>query len=235
MKNNLGPVFKAKNVQADVIFPEAFQYTEDLAAETLDDVNARSFVDIVGVHQYYVPPSSNFDSTKKAGKRIWVTEICNEDPTYNPSIEEGIKWAKQIHSALTKEQVNAFCYWWLYNVNDKKNDVLVWVNNGNVGLAKRSWALGHFSRFIRPGYHRLSADVSPASGVYASVYLSSDSKKAFVVAINENKLPINLPLDFNGKIVSLLEHYRTSGSEDMVYVGSATLGKDSNTVLLLPF
>lgn len=232
VRDYLAPAFKAKNVHTQIMFPESMTYTEDLAVETLNDTQSRDSFNILGVHQYHTTTKSSFALSKAAGKRIWVTENGNLGKTYNGTIDDALVWAKTFHNALTQTEVNAYCYWWLYNALELKNDCLVSVLNGSIFISKRTWAFGHFSRFIRPGYQRVQSDVDPLPNVYVSAYLSNDYKQIVVVAINAGLTGQKTDLSFNGRQINEWESYRTSPYEDMKFLGGTIIGNSIITVSL---
>ena len=53
-------------------------------------------------------------------------------------------------------------------------------------LTRRAYALGNFSRFVRPGFERVNATNSPLRGVFVSAYQAPDSARFAVIAINSN-------------------------------------------------
>ncbi|MCG8525399.1 MAG: hypothetical protein MI748_03385 [Opitutales bacterium] len=88
---------------------------------------------------------------------------------------------------------------------------------------KTLWALGHYSRFIRPGYHRVALSGLPELGnVFGSAYLAEDSKELIIVSQNMGANEVRLKLGdsilahFGGKSVSSYlsdEHHELSPSE----------------------
>jgi O-glycosyl hydrolase len=62
--------------------------------------------------------------------------------------------------------------------------------NDNSGLAiiptKRLWALGNYSRFVRPGFSLVYATQYPALNVYVSAFYDAPSNQIVVVAVNAN-------------------------------------------------
>ena len=65
-------------------------------------------------------------------------------------------WAWRIHLFLTAAQANAWHYWWLISSSgNTDNEGLTDNHRGNP--AKRMYALGQWSRFVRPGYYRIDA------------------------------------------------------------------------------
>ena len=169
-----------------IILPESQNWASDtsLYTPTLNDANAAAQVAIVANHNY-VPNNQVGDTTIPAalstpGKALWQTEVAQIGGAYDGGINNAVYWAGRIHHFLADAQVNAWHYWWL-----------VALNNDNEGLtdtngvpAKRLYALGQFSRFVRPDYYRIGAH--NGGNVQISAFKDSQSPNFAVVAINPN-------------------------------------------------
>ncbi len=240
VKDYLKPTFAQKGVTAQLIMPEGLNFSEDLALPTLNDADSRDRVDIVGVHQYAVNQQDPdlgakwLTQSKLYNKKLWVTEASTGEPN-DPSINDGIYWAKMIHKDLTIAEVNAFNYWWLWNsTKDSVNTVgdkgaLITFHTDDNGavksydLNKRLFTLGQYSRFVRPGYKRIHSDVSPATGIYTTAYKDPSNGKLVITAINESDNDTALAFDIDGKAISSYKTYRTSSNEDIANLGDTTV------------
>ena len=110
----------------------------------------------------------------------WVTEISGLDAV-DTSIADALMWANTIHDCLVRCNMNAFHYWWLVNIGDQDDEGLC---NSNGQPTPRMYALGNFSKFIRPGFVRVAATGSPAAGVRTSAYYGRELSRLVIVAIN---------------------------------------------------
>jgi O-glycosyl hydrolase len=132
--------------------------------------------------------------------------------------------ARVIHTDLTVANAVSWQWWLAISPYDYK-DGLVYIDfdkyNGNIYDSKMLWALGNYSRFIRPGYQRLGLQRSDLreisqtlSGVMASSYKDPDTGKLVVVAINysENRIPTIVKSSDNSAIN--WKRYRTSVASD---------------------
>jgi glucuronoarabinoxylan endo-1,4-beta-xylanase len=81
---------------------------------------------------------------------------------------------------LTVAEAKAWHYKWLIP-KDADNSRLT---NQNGNPAKCMYAIGNFSKFVRPGYFRIGA--TSLNGVLVSAYRDPDSSKYVIVAINTN-------------------------------------------------
>jgi glucuronoarabinoxylan endo-1,4-beta-xylanase len=79
-------------------------------------------------------------------------------------------------------------------------------------------AMGQFSRFVRPGYVRVSATANPASGVYVSAYFNSSPSHYVIVAINANTTAqnINFTLSDAATKISSLTPYATTSAGGLI-------------------
>lgn len=80
------------------------------------------------------------------------------------------------------------------------------------------WALGNYSRFIRPGMKRIEVEnqnpVQAATDVMISAYKDAATKKLVIVAINANENERTYQLDIDGQIKnqSLIPYITSEGS-----------------------
>ncbi len=79
--------------------------------------------------------------------------------------------------------------WWLAVSPYDYKDGLVYIDknksDGNFYQSKMLWALGNYSRFIRPGMIRVEASIpQQAAGISVSAYIDDVSRKLVVVVVN---------------------------------------------------
>jgi len=159
-----------------LIMPEAVNLTSgslpSLADPTLNDPNAVSHVAIIGTHLYGTPPSPYANAASK-GKEVWMTEHSIPDT----GITGALELAKEIHDSMTVANYNAYVYWWLQNwtVNNPSPFVNGLIDDPaqDNNLTLNGYAMGQFSKFVRPGYLRSNATSNPNGAVYVSAYKGS--------------------------------------------------------------
>jgi glucuronoarabinoxylan endo-1,4-beta-xylanase len=76
-------------------------------------------------------------------------------------------------------------------------------------VSKRGWCMAQFSKFIRPGFYRVDATATPASGVYLSAYKSDTD--VVVVIVNTNASTQSLSVSVNGSSISSYDRFTTLG------------------------
>ncbi|MGE5944775.1 MAG: glycoside hydrolase [Flavobacteriales bacterium] len=98
---------------------------------------------------------------------FWMSEYCIlgdnggeiDGNTRDLGINSALYVARTIYNDLVNSQATAW-HWWLAVSPYDYKDGLVYIdynkNNGQFYESKMLWALGNYSRFIRPGYQRIS-------------------------------------------------------------------------------
>jgi len=219
----------------------------DMIKPSIDSPAANSIITHIALHQY----NGAYDSTDKAGakafpdiaatgKRFWQTEVSGSGGQMpsGTGIDNALFYARMIHYDFTLSQTNAYLYWWLWRNGDKERNFpggLVNIVDGEkIVTSKRLYILGHFSRFIRPGWFRVESDTSPKYGVYASAYRNPKSKEIAVVLINDRGAANTLSLDLDGAEFSDVSAWRTSANEDMKNLGKQKFSGNS-IIIKLPY
>ncbi len=165
----------ASNVgSTKIMLPESESwYGTYLETTAMNDLAVAAHVSILANHNYDgIDFNHGATSVPNApatfGKSFWETEVSTGDH-FDGSITNAIYWAGRIHLFLTVAQANAWHYWWL----------MPWGGTDNQGLtdasgnpAKRLYAVGQFSRFVRPNFHRIGA-VTNGSNALISAYKDS--------------------------------------------------------------
>ena len=135
---------------------------------------------------------------------FWQTEYCilesNDEINGNGrdlGMDPALYAARLIHYDLTIAG-SASWYWWLAVSPYDYKDGLVYIdynkNDGKVYESKILWALGNYSRFIRPGMHQYGiirsdnkTNEMSADGLMVSGYAPADISKAIFVMVNYSK------------------------------------------------
>lgn len=139
----------------------------------------------------------------------WMTEYCilgDEGRGRDLGIDPALHVARVIHYDLTLAQASSWSWWLGISVYDYK-DGLVYADkfsrNGNFYDSKILWALGNFSRFIRPGMKRVSVwrsdGANPADtveGLLVSAYYDNYHHKVVLVFVNYQSQNVPVKLQF---------------------------------------
>ncbi|NMM53705.1 glycoside hydrolase family 30 protein [Paenibacillus aquistagni] len=219
IRDHLKQAMLAEGVQnTKVIAGESSWWSEDLIKDSLNDPAAAERLDIVAGHNYPIPiintemPTTPFSTAVSKGKKVWMTEVSSVD-TYDPGINSGLKFAKQMHNFMTKANVNAWLYWTgAIPGNNDEGLINVYKDTNTYQVTKRYYTFGNYSKFIRPGYVRIGATESPKSGVYTSAYKDPVTGKFTIVAINDTDSTAELNLAPNGFTAGYITPYTTNSS-----------------------
>ncbi|HYF69604.1 MAG TPA: glycoside hydrolase [Ohtaekwangia sp.] len=130
---------------------------------------------------------------------FWQTEYCMlggqeeiKPEGKDTGIDPALYVARVIHFDLTLANASAWHWWLAVSAYDYK-DGLIYVdknkNDGTVEDTKLLWALGNFSRFIRPGSQRLALsatglNTNDPKGLMISSYVNAENNKITSVVIN---------------------------------------------------
>ncbi|RZK53540.1 MAG: xylanase, partial [Hymenobacter sp.] len=112
--------------------------------------------------------------------------------------------ARAIHTDLVVGQAAAWQWWLAISPYDYK-DGLVYVDqnktDGHYYPSKMLWALGNYSRFVRPGAVRLTATLADsvrAGQPLVSAYRSADGRQLITVVVNDYDTPATVQLELAG-------------------------------------
>jgi len=141
------------------------------------------------------------------GARYWMTEYCIMEHKRDLGMDAALRAAKVIHHDLVDAGASAW-HWWLAVSPADYKDGLIYTDyktNGqqNILPSRLLWALGNYSRFIRPGAQRVTLETLPEGAhpshpdMLASAYINRDGRTLVIVCINENRSdqPVRLCFD----------------------------------------
>jgi glucuronoarabinoxylan endo-1,4-beta-xylanase len=165
-----------------IMLPESQNWRDyqGLATITMNDPAVATNVDIIACHNYDGENGPANLVKNSYGKALWETEVSILSGS-DGSIGNGVYYAGRIYQFMTKAEVNAWHYWWLIAGNSTGNEGLM---DNNAAPTKRLFAVGQYSRFVRPGYYRIG--VADGDAALVSAYKDPDSGSFAIVAVNTN-------------------------------------------------
>jgi glucuronoarabinoxylan endo-1,4-beta-xylanase len=195
----LATALAASNVAATkIMLPESQNWTDPqgLRLMTMNNPTTAALVGIIANHNY-VPNNAAGDQTTPAalnnyGKALWQTEVAKLSGD-DSSIEDGIYWAGRVHLFMTAAQANAWHYWWLTAFGTSNEGLC----DTNDVPAKRMYTLGNFSRFVRPGFHRIGT-ANHSGPLQISAYKNLTNGQFAVVAVNPTATAVEQVFNLNG-------------------------------------
>jgi O-glycosyl hydrolase len=184
------------------------------------------------------------------GKPVWATEICCQKAgggigaEYDPTITGALTIADSIYNDLAYGNDSAFQWWTALSsvmgcdpststtcattVNSTGyNDGLIYYDpnyatdgNQNLYVTKRFYALGQYSRYVRPGAVRYAVAGSPP-GVQTLAFWQNNAWT--VVATNTNTSATVLSLNLGSGALTSTGTYRTSAAENLASVAAPSV------------
>ncbi|MGB7769059.1 MAG: hypothetical protein WBN22_09445 [Verrucomicrobiia bacterium] len=185
-----------------IMLPEDEFWQWNLATNTMNDPATSNLVGVLAAHDYggTVGPVTQFGDP--CPKPVWETEhyFGTDD-----SITNGVALAQEIFSFMTVAGANAYHYWWL---EGSGNGSLV--GNSWTTPAKRIFAMGNYSRFVRPGFYRIGVSNNAFTSI--SAYKDANSGSFAIVAINAGFMTVTQIFNLtNFPAVSSVTPWMTSG------------------------
>ncbi len=231
VRDHLGPALVSRGVATRVLAAEPIGWTS-LAAygdALLGDANARPYVSQIATHQYSGSPFA-YAALVAQGKPLWMTEYSDSGADSDPGMDSALRVASTIHDFLAVAEGNAWHYWWLTQGN----------STGSTGaltefgaLAKRGWALGNWSRFVRPGFRRINLYGSGET-VRATAFVAPASRRLAIVAVNSDSSERVVPLALSGGGVLSLTPWETSEARSLAALAPISPAEDGSFSLPLP-
>jgi O-glycosyl hydrolase len=198
-----------------------------LGTATMSDANAAPLVSIINTHLYgsfydtLAQIASNYGYTKLTNQEWWATEISGcTTGLITAQVSAAMCVAGWAHQSLVEGRMNSFHYWWL--------DDLI---NGT-SLTDAAFALGNFSKFIRPGYYRMGATEGPQAGVTISAYKNTNNSSSttfVIVAINYNNNTVNQTFNLTGLTTTSVTPWLTDLGNGLVQQAAVPVSGNSFT------
>ena len=206
-------------INTKLMMPESDSFNLNESDPTLDDSNAVGHVSIVAGHTYGVNPFY-YTNAKNKGKDVWMTETTynNANGASQPSISDAINAAVLYHQSMAVAQYNAYVYWW--------TPLMLNGNSPNLD----AYALGQYSKFVRPGYVMTGANNNPTSGVYVTSYKGNNN--FVIVAVNANSGSSSISFPITGATLTSVTPYQTSASNQLAQLSAVNVSNNSFTYSL---
>jgi glucuronoarabinoxylan endo-1,4-beta-xylanase len=169
----------------------------DLALTSLADPSIAVDIGILAAHGYGTLPVGTGSIVPLAltllpKQHLWQTEDSSFD-AFDGSITNGLMWAQVIHGYLTTARVSAWSYWWMscldpgmtsYSCKDNEG-----LTDSQGNIAKRAYAIGHWAKFVRPGWQRVG--VINSGSLLVTAFEDVNSTNRVVVVINSSRSAAN--------------------------------------------
>ncbi|KAM7200823.1 glycoside hydrolase family 30 protein [Rhypophila sp. PSN 637] len=148
---------------------------------SLKPVETAGQLGLITAHAYTSQPNSPIRGTNLP---VWQTEAADLQGAWTSAwysrggAGEGYTWANNIYTAIVNGNASAYLYWVGVQAGNT-NSHMVHIGNGKVEASKRLWALGQWSRFVRPGAVRVGT--SGGANLKTAGFRNVDGSVAVVV------------------------------------------------------
>jgi glucosylceramidase len=199
IKNDLGPAFQAEGIDTKIVAYDHNWDHPEYATTILNDAAAKQFVAGSAFHAYAGDVSAMTTvHTAYPDKGLYFTEISGGE--WAKDFSANLQWnMSSIFIGTVKNWSKTALLWNLaldQNFGPKNNGCtdchgVVMINslNGIVTKNVEYYSIGHFSKFIRPGAHRITSSISTTvSGLDHVAFVNANDGKVLVVA-NDNTIP----------------------------------------------
>ncbi len=171
-----------------------------------------------------------FNKSQQMGKlQVYQTEYNLLSKSFDTYWDNSLFLAKIIHADLAIANASIWDYWtardrerwgqlnrfFLIRLIPTGGDYADLTTGGSVEVTKNLWALGNYSRFIRPGYKRVNlTGADNLAGLMGSAYIAPDSLKMVLVYVNYGATSVNITHEFNnlpnGAYIKTITPYLTN-------------------------
>jgi len=213
-----------------LIMPESFQFIQAQSNTALQDPAAEPLISIIGGHLYGSSPSV-YTLAQQDNKELWMTEHMFTPAGSQPAIGDGLQLAEEIHNSMVVGSYSAYVYWWIWD--DPADGINYGLINSSTTAPAPTYygdAIGQWSKFIQPGYVRVSATANPVSGVDVSAYAGGGND--VIVAINSNSSASSVTFNLTGSTASSFTPHQTSASAQLAQLSAVSVSGNAFTYSL---
>lgn len=184
-----------------------------------------------------------------AEAKYWVTEYCilgDYGPGRDLGMDPALQVARTIHFDLTEANAAAWQWWTAVSKVDYKDGLIYTDFNKegdeqNILTSKILWALGNYSKFIRPGAERISLaglDEKSRSGLLGSAYVHAGEQTVTAVFVNDSEEDKRIQISLNGvdknRSIAVMESYITSAGRDLARGEDISILEDHSFEVIIP-
>jgi O-glycosyl hydrolase len=247
--NNLGPKLQQTHPSTKIIFGENAQWTGILGfimgsknyVTNILNLNSgiTNFPLIAAGHGYIDPVTgtdpgiSPFTAAEENNIPVWLTEISDPNTSYDPTMTDGLRWARVFHRYLCEANAGAIIWWAGALPDDWSTEGLIHIakNRTYYQVTKRCEVLGNYSRYIPENSRRISAQYNSDLGYMVSAYKYGNDYT--VVAINPAETEVSITLALQDATMSgSLQGYVTDETRRWEAIAPVQPGSDSYTLTL---
>jgi glucosylceramidase len=193
IKNHLGPLFQENSITAKIILYDHNWDNTEYAISILDDPTAKIYVAGTAFHAYGGNVSAmSVVHNAHPDKGLYFTEISGGE--WATDFSSNLQWnMANIFIGTTKNWSKTALLWNLAldenhgpqnnGCSDCRGVVTINSSTGNVMKNVEYYSIGHFSKFIRNGSHRIGTTLTGTlSGIDHVAFKNTDGKNVIVIS-----------------------------------------------------
>jgi O-glycosyl hydrolase len=152
-------------------------------------------------------------------KPLHMTEYVRLDTT--PNFDMAWRFAWHIYNCLYYARTTSYFNWTLFRGTTSAGGIVTLDTTSSYIIRPQYWFLKAYSHFTDPGWYVVGTSVSgtDASNLRMSAFKSPDSNQLTVVILNKSTTSTDLTLTLNGFTPCSSEIYRSSETENWLYLG----------------
>lgn len=218
-----------EDVEVSVFDSAEWKNSQVYIKKLLDDPELAPTLHHLAIHSYWSERNSkeqvvDFMEKHYPDVELWMSEWTEMREGRDYGMDSALVMANTIHEDLTVADVTSWQYWIAVSYYHFR-DGLIYVNlsDRKIEETKRLWAMGNFSRFVRPDFVRVGADTS-VDDVNVVAFRSPDEERTVLVVINNGEMARVMEMGWWETAVSHTSIYETSETRDLerVYEGTPT-------------
>ncbi|MCF7885777.1 MAG: T9SS type A sorting domain-containing protein [Candidatus Marinimicrobia bacterium] len=207
-----------------VMAPESFHFDHSLSDPLLKDQGALSNLGMVAGH-IYGGGLEPYPLAREKGKEMWMTEHFTDSQHSANLWPMALEVGTEIHDCMVAD-FNAYVWWYIVRyygpIGDGERSQSYpredFADKGEI--TKRGYIMSHYSRFVRPGYHRIESTENPTKNIYISAY--KNDAKVVIVAINNGYQAINQTFTLQDGTFDKFTPFVTTETKNVVQESSLT-------------
>ncbi len=161
---------------------------------------------------------------------LWETEVSDDKivKTFDGTIDSGLRVAQMIHDNLVLGNVSAWHYWWLMPGTGDGNGALA----QNMRFCHALWAIGNWSRFVRPGFVRVAVTPFAQEYLHLTAFHDPAGGRVVVVVINQKYNDLSQDFTVAGGTVTQLTPWLTAEGANLQAQGAVSVVEGKFTAVL---
>ena len=199
------------------------EYIEAITASFAEKPELAASIGDYAIHPYWGAPKdrdalSALLSSQPSMGEIWITEWTELRSGKDKGMRAALVLADTVHDDFVHGNASSWQYWIAASKYDYADGLLyVDPRARTFETTKKLWALGNWSRFVKPGAFRLACSASEIGPLRISAFKNGDGSIVFVVVNNakSGSFPLRLELSSGELPRRSARSWETSSKRDL--------------------